>query len=607
VRAYVTALSAVAGLALAGGVFAVVSLWPRDPSGALLGILFALLVGLAFLLERRALVLHFRNLRTISSFDEPVVFLALALLPPLALVPLVACSMTLVQVAARRSAIKAFFNVAAYTTAAAVAAALANTLALSLGWPDLAAASAGLVAYTLFSNVLVAALFARLESRSVANVFRERFALATLWHVVLGLALGVAIVALWSFHPLATLIVLPLGAMAVSFMRLSARAEREVAAHRKLADMGAQLAGTRDIDAVAARVLDTCGDLFVAGRARLELARTGEPRRAWTRDYEGGAAPGKAAIEASIRGKDGRILGVIAIEPARRLKDASRDIDPHLLHVVAGQAAAAVENAWALDEIAAMKDLQQGIVENVPAGVARLDAEGRILQLNSSLRRTLDEGRVIPDGVPLEGVSLVAENPGLRATLQGLREGRAFANRETLVGGRTYLVAGVPLGGLRGGAGSVVLFHDVTGRREAEEALRVQGVTRPVVRRIILNLVGNFNATRFAIADMGRSLAAEIEGDSLEAYGAAFQTMGLGALKFERNDGTGYRFTGDDLLERRPTSLQPTCHLALGFLEGVVGKLHGSKALGSEVRCQSQGYDRCVFVVKPRESEPGGK
>src|SRR5581483_10654270 len=160
VRAYVTLLSALGGIALAAGVWSAAYLWPRDPTGALLGGLFAILVGFAFLLERRALVLHFRNLRTVSSFDEPVVLLALALLPPFALVPLVACSMTIVQLAARRVAIKAFFNVGAYTTAAAVAAALAAWLGGSLGWPRLAAATAGLAAYTLASNSLVATLFA---------------------------------------------------------------------------------------------------------------------------------------------------------------------------------------------------------------------------------------------------------------------------------------------------------------------------------------------------------------------------------------------------------------------------------------------------------------
>ncbi|GEM_PF-5376143 len=601
VRAYVTLLSALGGIALAAGVWSAAYLWPRDPTGALLGGLFAILVGFAFLLERRALVLHFRNLRTVSSFDEPVVLLALALLPPFALVPLVACSMTIVQLAARRVAIKAFFNVGAYTTAAAVAAALAAWLGGSLGWPRLAAATAGLAAYTLASNSLVATLFAGLERRSVANVFRERFLLATVWHVVLGVALGVAIVALWSYHPLATLIVLPLGLMAVSFMRLSARAEREVGAHRRLAEMGAKLAGTRSIDEVAAGALDACGDLFVAGRVRLTLRRPGEAPREWAREYEGGPAPGVPALEAVIRGKDGDVLGEIRVDPARRVVDASRNVDPQLLHVVAGQVAAAAENAWALDEIAAMKDLHQGIVENVPAGVARLDGQGLLLQFNSGLHRALGQGKPLPEGAKLASLPLVEKDDALRGAIEGLRAGRAFGNLEALLDGRTFMVSGVPLGGFKGGRGAVVLFHDVTGRREAQEALQAQGVTRPIVRRMLLNVVGDASATRFSIAEMGRSLAAEIDAKEPEAFLAAFATMGLGAIALERSDEAGYRFSADDLLERRPSSLQPTCHLAVGFLEGAVGKLTGGKALGSEVRCQSQGYDRCVFVVKPKE------
>jgi predicted hydrocarbon binding protein/PAS domain-containing protein len=600
VRGYVLALAGVAGLAVAGGLLAAALLWPRTPGGALLGLLFAILVGFAFALERRALVLRWRNLRTISSFDEPVVFLALALLPPLALVPLIACSMTLVQVAARRARIKSAFNVGAYTTAAALAALATGALATRAGFTGLAAATVGLAVYTLASNTLVAALFARLESRGVWDVFRERFALATIWHVVLGVALGIGIVALWMFNPFATLIMVPLTLMAVSFMRLSARTEREVAAHRTLAQMAAQLAGTRDTDEVAERVLDACEQLFLWGRARLELQRGEAPPRAWTREAEGGPAPGKPPMEAAIVGKDGRALGRIVLEPPRRVRDASREVDPPLLAIVAGQAAGAVENAWALDEIAEMKDFQQGIVENVPAGVVRLDGEGRILQVNSRFHAELGEGKPIPEASPLARLPLLAGEPSLREAIEGLRRGRAFGNREARIEGRAYIVSGVPLGGFRGGRGAVVLFHDVTARREGEQALHEQGVTRPVVRRLILNLVGGFNASRFAIAEMGRSLAGEIEGDTIEAYTTAFRAMGLGRLTFEERESGGYRFRADDLLERQAGSLQPTCHLALGFVEGVVGKLHGGKALGSEVNCQSQGHARCVFIVKPK-------
>jgi hypothetical protein len=160
--------------------------------------------------------------------------------------------------------------------------------------------------------------------------------------------------------------------------------------------------------------------------------------------------------------------------------------------------------------------------------------------------------------------------------------------------------SGVPLGA--GGAGAVILVHDVTAHRQAEEAVRSQMMTRPFVRRLVLNLAGRLRVPPAAIAEVGRSLAAEAEQHGVEEFAAAFRSMGLGNLEFERREGENYIFHADDLLERRTRASQPTCHLALGYVQGAVTAIHGGLALGSELRCQSQGHPKCVFVVAPRKA-----
>ncbi|MEA3200793.1 MAG: hypothetical protein QOE90_2221, partial [Thermoplasmata archaeon] len=409
VRTYVVLLAPLAGVVVALGVFEAAVFWPRDPEGVLLLALLAVLTGAAFALERRALVLHWRGQRTISSFDEPVVFLALALLPPAALVPLIAASMTLVQIAARRIFVKAAFNVGTYAVAAGAGAGFA-TLGGVLGWPPAGGAALGLLAYTFVSNVFTSALFADMESRPVVAVFRERFALATAFHVTLGIAIGVMLLALWGYHPLATLLVIPLALMTLSFMRLSASADREIVVHRKLAQVVAEIAGSQAADAVADRLLDACGDLFLAGRAELAL-----DARSWARDFEGGPAPGRAPTAAPILAHDGRVIGAVRVWPARRVRTGAHEAEPQILKVVASQVGVAMENAVAIEELARARDQQRGILENAPAGIAMLDAGGRVVRMNVHMRDVID--------------ALMADK-SLAQALEGLAKGVAFTDVE---------------------------------------------------------------------------------------------------------------------------------------------------------------------------------
>jgi predicted hydrocarbon binding protein len=99
---------------------------------------------------------------------------------------------------------------------------------------------------------------------------------------------------------------------------------------------------------------------------------------------------------------------------------------------------------------------------------------------------------------------------------------------------------------------------------------------------------------------IGRELASESAGATIEESLDAFRGMGVGEVRLTHSEGNAYTFAGSELLEMQPGRGQSTCYLTLSFLEGAVSKHHKSSALGTEIRCQSRGQDECVFVVVAR-------
>jgi PAS domain S-box-containing protein len=143
---------------------------------------------------------------------------------------------------------------------------------------------------------------------------------------------------------------------------------------------------------------------------------------------------------------------------------------------------------------------------------------------------------------------------------------------------------------------------DITERKRAEEEARSQLVSRTLVRLLLRDVAeASTNVTR--TRELGKRLVtrANEEGPrELGAYLDAFRTLGGGDVRLVEQAGARYTFTGADLLEVVAESAQPTCHLALGYLEGVVGAATGRPALGAEVACRSQGHAACRFVVQSR-------
>lgn len=533
--------------------------------------------------------------RLTVSLEEALVFLMfLAFTTPV--IPLVVLGSTLIgQLMSGRRLEKVAFNVAVYTLAAG-AASVGFLWLTSRGMLPVFAAFPALAIYSLGSNLLVAGLFSVLEGSPIGESYRRRFLLPALIQIGVGTSAGVVLYALWLHHPLAVIAMAPFVLLLRGYLELAADASRKLAVHSRLASVSEALAGSRDIDGIAQRVLDTCADVLQPGS--LELVLT-QPERRWARAFEGGPALGRPPVRADLIGPEGTVIGHLVAHPSQRNNVAYGAAERELVRIVGGQAAVAFRNAIALQELAEAQGVAHEILESVPAGVVRVDARGRLVQLNPRMGAILG----VSDPMCLHGRSILETSVcdgELGARVMALLAGHEFYDLEIRSKGATLAVSGVTLQGTDGRVtGAVLLFADITFRKESEAALRSQTLTRPFVRRLVLSIASRMNAPRTVIAEVGRGLAAELQLKEPEEFMAAFRSLGLGTLRLEQREGESYVFSADDLLERQPRASQPTCHLALGFLEGAVAAMHGG-SLGSEVRCQSQGHASCRFVVQPR-------
>lgn len=322
---------------------------------ALLG---GLMVG-SYLILTHLILFDWRGQRVALGPDEVLVFLALAALPPPAVVLFAVPTMAIYQVRTKRPFLRAGANVAFVALSGAAAATSYVLLATVL--PKLVAIPISIALYTLTTHLLVSSVFALRENTSALTVFGERFWIPTLLHVALGVSGGIAIVALWSLHPLAILVLAPFVVLAKQHVELLGRREREDAVHAKLSAMTQRLAGERDLDALAERVVSTSLEIFQAGRATLIVSVDGRERR-WTKDFEGGHKATVPPLAASIVGADGGVLGALLVYQSLRANQPYAEVDRNLLTIFAGEASAAITNVRALSETEAARVRLEGLL-----------------------------------------------------------------------------------------------------------------------------------------------------------------------------------------------------------------------------------------------------
>ena len=254
----------------------------------------------------------------------------------------------------------------------------------------------------------------------------------------------------------------------------------------------------------------------------------------------------------------------------------------------------------------------RALLEAAPDAMLIVDGSGRVTLANGQAARMFGYAREELLGKPIEDLMParfrerhVAHRMGYmkEPRLRPMGEGRElFGVRRD---GSEFPIE-ISLSPLGEGRERVVLaaMRDVTERKRAEEELRVARVARPLVRRIVRELVDRTRADRATLQAVGEGLAREADASTLEEFVGAFSEMGFGQLDYAGEEGGRYRFTARDLIERREGARLTTCFLTVGFLSGAVARaVPSSTVLGTEVACQSRGDPECQFVVQAKPAK----
>lgn len=397
-------------------------------------------ISLAMLVfERHGFVFYWRELGTKISLDEVALFVGFAYLSPPLVVLAAGAASGANQLLSGRSRLKSLFNVAQHTLAAALAALLVTALA-ALGAGPLAQAAAGTLTYAFATPAILSLLFSRLENASAWSVFTERFGGSTLASSLLGVALGSTAVSLWDRSPFAILALLPVLYFLRRFGHLSAWADEELRAAKRLASVSTSVAGRGDLDGVADRILAACGDLFACGEAHLSLDSEPGARRSWTRSFDEGAA-GTGGVTVPVLGADEAEIGGLAIFP-RRSGHAYGARERYLLSTVAASCAAAASNARALAlvesknaELGRSERRYRDLFETANALVHVLDEDGRIVDSNAAGAAALGIAPRDLRGRRLEEFVLPSEREAVRRGLEAVHEGGEMKGIETRLAG----------------------------------------------------------------------------------------------------------------------------------------------------------------------------
>jgi signal transduction histidine kinase len=222
-----------------------------------------------------------------------------------------------------------------------------------------------------------------------------------------------------------------------------------------------------------------------------QAIRTGRARlvRHWSRDEppvriryaaDGGSLPESGVTAPLLWG--GQALGVLLVQSYR--PEAYDADDLAWLEAVAGQAAGAVAG---LRQSEAMDSRFRGhvaelevILESMADALVLLDAQGRIVRLNHAARELLCLGEssvVLGQALDSGGWERWPAGPravaaALGPAVEALRRGQTLRDVEAELGSEGRRVLSYSCGPVRdpGGrpAGGVIVFRDVTGRREVE-------------------------------------------------------------------------------------------------------------------------------------------
>ncbi|MFA5861963.1 MAG: PAS domain-containing protein [Candidatus Thermoplasmatota archaeon] len=263
------------------------------------------------------------------------------------------------------------------------------------------------------------------------------------------------------------------------------------------------------------------------------------------------------------------------------------------------------------DEIENIKRRYELILQSAGDGIFGIDSDGRITFVNPAAAKMLgfSSAELIGNdhhetfhAKRADGSPLAREDSPILATIRDgaahhVRGGEVFWARGDRPIPIEYVSAPIREGGKVTGA--TIIFKN-------NEERRVASMPRPLVRRIVQDLVETGGVAHQVLQQVGRKLASDTQAADLDSYVRAYGEMGLGDLKLERSEEGRFTFVGSDLLENRAGSRVATCYFTLGFLGEAVSRVReGEPTLGTEIECQSRGSHRCKFIVQARKPEEG--
>lgn len=254
-------------------------------------------------------------------------------------------------------------------------------------------------------------------------------------------------------------------------------------------------------------------------------------------------------------------------------------------------------------------DRLHAFLEAAPDAMVTVDAEGAILDANRhaasmfGLTPTQLLGKRVEDLMPER---FRTRHHAHRAGYMREPRVRAMGEGLELYGVRqdgTEFPIEISLSPIDGGV-VLAALRDVTERKRAQEELQAARVARPLVRRIVRELVDRTRADRATLQGVGEGLAREVDAATIPEFIRAFTDMGIGHLDYAGTENGRHRFIARDLIERRDGARLTTCFLTVGYLGGAVGRATKATAVGTEVSCQSRGDPHCEFVVQTRSPRP---
>lgn len=439
------------GLAVALGASATLpkGLDPLEWRGVAAGA--ALLAVTSLLLQVRSPALNWRGKTIGIHLDEGVVLVGFVVLPPPVVVLAAVASTFASQAFFRKHPLKAAFNTAVQALSSG-AAAVVFTLLVERGAPVVGAAVAVPFVAAAVGLSLVGMLLCLLEGEPAWRAFRPALLASVATTSVVGVTGGILALGLYAFHPLALLLLFPLGFLLHKAVVSEYRHQNELTTRRALERAHERLVSGQDVDAIVAAGVEACKDAL--DLLSCEVSAHG---RKWEVAVRDPAGPVRV-LRAPLLDGAGELRATVAWNGDVRLQE-----DEGSVRLIAGSLSMALATAAALRSL---REAQKGLRDVLDAAqepILAWDPEGQVVHQNEA-------ARVLLGGTSREALPAMLE-PASAEAFRAAMSARADASAEVEVrtlSGRVLEMRRSPITLAGDRTGALLVARDVTEKRRLE-------------------------------------------------------------------------------------------------------------------------------------------